>query len=612
MPFGSPQLELGDLMKSIASGKLQLPDFQRAWKWDADQIRSLLASVSLDYPVGVIMTLEVGGDVRFRPQPIAGVAASAVMPAESLILDGQQRLTSLYQALYSGTAVDTKDPRGKKLGLWYYLDIAKCLGPSSNREDAVVGLPEPDRVLRTFHGDVVADCSSAANEYAAEMFPLARLFDYSAMQGWMMGYVNLFPEQTTVRLARWNQFFENVLNNLLHYKVPAIVLDKETPTEAVCTVFEKVNTGGIPLNVFELLTASFAARNSDFLLKDDWESRKAQLGAKRVLQSFESTDFLQAVALLATHERRRLHLQSGKDAESAPGVSCRKSDILNLTLEEYHRWADPVTNALVGASQFLAKEKIFQSSDLPYRSQLIPLAAIRVVLGARADHHGVAERLQRWFWGGVFGELYGWTTESRFARDLSEVVAWADGGPEPQTVSEAIFNPGRLLTLRTRNSAAYKGIYALLMREGSKDWMEDVAIDLATFEDLRLDIHHIFPKRWCKDRVSLGEQESIINKTAISARTNRVIGGQAPSKYLVDVEQKAQLTSKRLDEILRAHAIDPSTLRADDFHAFFESRKAALLEKLSSAMGKPTAPETAESPADYEDEPADLGDDPEP
>jgi len=74
MPFDSPDVNLGDLLKDVSSGKTQLPDFQREWKWDTDQIRSLLASISLGYPVGVVMTIEVGGDsVQFLPRPISGV-----------------------------------------------------------------------------------------------------------------------------------------------------------------------------------------------------------------------------------------------------------------------------------------------------------------------------------------------------------------------------------------------------------------------------------------------------------------------------------------------------------------------------------------------------------
>src|SRR6266536_6145121 len=89
------------------------------------------------------------------------------------------------------------------------------------------------------------------------------------------------------RWQSWESFTTDVLENVKQYQVPVIKLTKETPKEAVCTVFEKVNTGGIPLNVFELLTATFAGDKThrDFRLSDDWRDRRARLAAKPVLRS---------------------------------------------------------------------------------------------------------------------------------------------------------------------------------------------------------------------------------------------------------------------------------------------------------------------------------------
>src|ERR1022692_1934754 len=140
MPFESPDWPLGDLLKDIRVGKVQLPDFQRDWKWDDDRIRSLLATITRGYPIGVVMTLETGGaGARFKPKPISAVPeSSSLNDPEQLLLDGQQRLTSLYQALMSGKVVDTTDARGKRLRRWYYIDIEKSLGDESDREEALL------------------------------------------------------------------------------------------------------------------------------------------------------------------------------------------------------------------------------------------------------------------------------------------------------------------------------------------------------------------------------------------------------------------------------------------------------------------------------------------
>ena len=90
MPFDSPDINLGALLGDVEAGKVQLPDFQREWKWDDDRIASLLVSISLDHPVGVLMMLEVGGsDVRFKPRLVAGVPDPPPDHPERLLLDGQ-------------------------------------------------------------------------------------------------------------------------------------------------------------------------------------------------------------------------------------------------------------------------------------------------------------------------------------------------------------------------------------------------------------------------------------------------------------------------------------------------------------------------------------------
>lgn len=209
-----------------------------------------------------------------------------------LLLDGQQRLTSLYQSLYSDQPVDTTDARGKRLRRWYYLDMAAVLR-GDDPEEAVLSVPEDRQRRDNFGREVVADYSSMELECVADVFPLSRVFRPDATNHWMVSYLQLVPEDMPKRLDRWNAFQERALANFTSYLVPVIVLTKTTPKEAVCTVFEKVNTGGVPLNVFELLTATFAAEG--YRLNDDWRTRRERLAQRPALTSVESTDFLQIV-----------------------------------------------------------------------------------------------------------------------------------------------------------------------------------------------------------------------------------------------------------------------------------------------------------------------------
>jgi hypothetical protein len=209
-------------------------------------------------------------------------------------------------------------------------------------------------------------------------------------------------------------------------------------------------------------------------------------------------------------------------------------------------------------------------------------------LGEEAEPDGVQAKLAQWYWCGVLGELYGSAVESRFARDVPEVVTWIrQNGPLPKTVEDANFVPSRLLTLRTRNSAAYKGVHALLMRYKCLDLRTGQEIEEHVYFDEFVDIHHIFPKDWCdRRRIDAGRRDCIVNKTPIAARTNRMIGGNSPSAYLATLQRSAGISQGRMDEILRSHAIDRACLRADDFEAFFRARQARLQALIERAMGK--------------------------
>ncbi len=598
--FGIEKEFLQSVLGEVGNGKAQLPEFQRDWVWPVDNVISLLASVSLAYPVGTVMMLRTGGEgVRFKQRPFEGATPPANAKAERLILDGQQRLTALYQSLLLQAPVKTHDARKRPLQGWLYIDMQRALEPGADREEAIRLLPE-DRSVRNFRGEVQEDYSTPEKEYAAHLFPLNRVFD---SQKWRAAF-NKHWGYSAEKVELWDAFEAAVIDRFKSYQLPVIELGTDTQRQAVCQVFEKVNTGGVTLTVFELLTATFAA--DEFELRRDWEEKQRQFKTTetKILKDFSNTDFLQAITLLATYDKRLSVIKGGTDQERAPGIGCRRTDMLDLELPQYRAWAPEAVAGLKRAAKFLHTQYFHETKFLPYGSQLVPLAAILTVLGNAADTQGAQEKITRWFWCGVMGELYGGTTETRFSRDLPDVVDWVRGGPEPRTVAEANFPPARLSTLRTRNSAAYKGIYALLLRAGAIDWRTGEAATVQAYFDNAIDIHHIFPQDWCKgEEVPVQRYNSIVNKTPLSAHTNRVIGSRAPSDYLGRVANGAGITAAALDQNVTTHLIDSALLRADDFDGFLKAREHQLLQRIEAAMGKAAVEGNAEpeieAAADY-------------
>lgn len=597
--FQTNPIDLRDLMAKIRDGRIQLPDFQRPWKWDDERIAALLATIARDHPLGVVMTLETGGSggLRFKPRPLAGAETVAPVAPEELLMDGQQRLTSLFQALASGKPVDTMDARRKKMRRWYYIDIERSQNQFADMEDAIVSVPE-DLVYVDSSGKH-HDLSDIEGECGAGLFPLRIVYDNKARGKWRRAYENL----DDAHQERWDEFDGSVLENIDTYSIPVIRLTKDMRKDAVCTVFENVNTKGVQLTVFELLTASYAS--DDFQLPEAWAAVQAKIAQHSAVSEIDDTDFLRAICLVSTHFSRVK--QPGTDPYKVPAASCKRADILNLELAEYRRWESEIVSALEWSAEFLDRQGIFDAYDLPYRSQITALAAIRTVLGAEADQRETEEKIARWFWCGVLGEQYSGALESRLPRDLEQVVAWVQGGREPASVAEASFHAARLDTMATRNSAAYKGVCGLLFKERCVDWtFSKEPIDATISTDQQVDISLVFPKAWCaKHGIETYRQNSIVNKTLLTSRTRRLMGSLAPSAYLLKLEAEAGLPGNWLDDIVSTHQIEPEHLRKDDFEAFYSARSRALLELIETAMGKHaiSAEEAPESPADYQPEP---------
>ena len=591
--FTTHPVLLKSLLGDVETGKIRLPDFQRGWVWDDYRIRSLIASISRGFPVGAVMTLQAGGEINFKTRLVEGVDGEPTSEIGQFLLDGQQRLTSLYQALKSPNTTDTRDSRGKRIGRWYYVDMLKAMAEDIDREEVIVSVPEDKRVTRDFGREVSLDVSTPEFEYANHMMPTQRLMDPTS---WLLAYVQHWqgrdedhPIKSAVTL--WGEF-EPILDTFKEYSIPVISLDKETPKEAVCTVFEKVNTGGVTLTVFELVTASFAA--SDFSLRDDWFGGKEQRGRRQrlheafgVLRGIEGVQFLQAVALLATQKRRREKVREQPDAppNQIPRIGCQKRDILNLTLADYKEWAGKVEDGFMEAAKFIHGQFVFKEGDVPYNTQLIPLAVLFAELDRELIPAKAKERLEHWYWSGIFGEAYGGSVETQYALDLDEVAKYVRGGPLPRLIVESTFNPERLISLRTRNSAAYKGLYALQMKAGASDWATDNLLVLDVHHEKGIDIHHIFPVAWCESNgVHSSLYNSIVNKTPIDAHTNRMIGGAAPSRYLPRLER--DIAPDKLRSVLRHHWVNPDLLRQDDFAGCFVERGERMLTLIGTAMGK--------------------------
>lgn len=583
----SPKFEdvsLRGLMREVALGKAQLPEFQRDWRWDDNRIVGILTSLALGYPMGALMRLVFNPqENHFKYRPIEGVVNTNTIP-EFLFLDGQQRLTSIYRATCSKEPVDTKTEKSIRIQRFYYLDINKCLMFPDDLDDAIISVPADKRVKENFNRDIILDLSTRELEYHNEMFPMNLVFnvdDFYVIDDWADGYKDYHKNEKEFK-DKFKKFNNDVLKVITDYRIPVITLDKDTPNVAVCKVFENVNTGGVPLTVFELVTAIFASKGFD--LRQDWEETKNVIQGKDerlksdILDGIDETAFLTTITLYSNYHSNQT-------------VSCKKKDVLSLSYESYKECKDSVVKGFKKVRHFLNSQCVFLRRDLPYTTQLIPLAAICASIDDSTFNQPRTQKiLSRWFWCGILGEMYGGANETRFANDIVDVINEIKVvESNSKTVNEAYFSSTRLLTLKSRNSAAYKGIIALIFYQHSLDLMNDTPLCLLQSSDSPIDIHHIFPEAYCKgenfDKKKL-DWDCIINKTPLSAASNRQIGGKAPRDYSQKIMKDAGIDENELRTRVESNFINFDYFIQNDYKNYFISRAKSLLVLIEKAMDK--------------------------
>ena len=456
-------------------------------------------------------------------------------------------------------------------------------------DDALIAV-EPDHKMKTNFGrDVKHDLPTRELECKQLYFPRSEILN---SDNWEEALQEYTPDQ----FNQYMKFRREILSAFRNYQLHIIELKKEISKEAVCLVFGKVNTGGVSLSVFELVTASYAA--DGYNLRDDWygstlrkvSSRSDRLAKEPMLQVVEATDFLRAITMLHTLERRRTDIAAGNEGKQAAAVSAKQAAILSLPLDAYRKWDTLVEAGFMVAAKFLRKECFTNPRDLPYRTQLAPLAAVMAMIPARWLEPQIYEKLSRWYWCGVLGELYGGAVETRVANDVEDLLKWIEqDDDQPRTIIKSAFQPDRLNRLTSRLSAAYKGINVLILRDGARDFFWKANIRELDAEEVDLDIHHIFPQDWCeKQKIPRKHYNAIVNKTPISYKANSMVGGVTPSQYLQKLQDHKQvrLDDQGMNAILESHLIQPNALRTDNFQDFYQVRKQAMLTIIERAMGK--------------------------
>ncbi len=562
-----------NLLSRVHSRELAIPNFQRDFVWEVEKTKQLLASVMSRYPAGTLLFLKIGDDTEFfQPRHVEGAPHLDGARPRELVLDGQQRITALYQAMYG---------RGDHR---FFIDFSKLrsndgsvLEPEQVRFDEVV-IAEP----RGEGGETAYD--EEKTQYETWRYPVDRYYIENHLDDWLDALCAnqaATAEAQAALKSELRKLRSRYLTRLALYAFPVVRLEETTSLAAVCTIFETLNRQGVPLSVFELLTARFWRENVN--LRDLWQSAQDQYD---ILEEFAVDPYaiLQAVTLRARS-------------------SAQRSDVLKLDAAAIQEYWEPVVRGLAGALGMLKNEcGVLTPKLLPYGMITVPLAAVwcRVELKRGAERGKALEKLQRYFWCSVFTGNFDQGANSQAGRDYTDLDKWVedDDATAPEAVASFFLSAQQLALATVKRRALYAGLLALSITNGAKDFHTSQKLTTPQVQSQKIDSHHIFPRRWLSDgyepklvddrgvAVALSS-ELILNRGLIDKETNQRIQARAPSVYLAEIRDiRGEST---LNEILDSHLLpnEPGAgLFEDDYDAFILSRLNLVIGQIAAVTGK--------------------------
>lgn len=541
---------LAEIVQAARQGHVVLPEFQRSFIWDRRAIEELLVSVFNEYFIGSLLTLNVTPDsVPFRARTIEGIEGVPPHP-QKMVLDGQQRITSIHYALY-GPDINLKNT---SYPYRFFVDIAAAL--DDRWEEAVISLP-------TYYKSVPPLFDEPQQQYERGFVALSALRSFKTWMNWYLGLQAHLTPVTESDQSQLDRLME-LATKFLTYQVALIEMPQATPMPTVVEVFERINRTGRPLGIFELLTARLW--KDGVQLRDLWDGALTDHPRLAAIAGPKSERYpkfaLQVVALFR-------------------GRECKRKDLILLEaesfVEDWERAVAAIDTALERMhSSASGGYGVVAAIDPPYSTMTTPLAVMLDHVAALSAGSGRAfEKLHYWYWSSVFRERYGGSTETVSQRDFNQLKRWIDDDRSiPEAVPTHEDQIQRDLVEVVRAGAVYRGVLSLVALRGARDFFSGDTIELHELDD-----HHIFPTAFLKSMgVSPDRRNTILNRTLISSDTNRrLIGAKRPSAYLKLME--TQLGREKVRNILASHFVNDAAIeamRADDFDSFLTERDRTL------------------------------------
>lgn len=586
---------LATLLHWLKEGRFVIPDFQREFEWEAKDIRDLVRSIFLDYYIGSLLLLK-GKKETFDAlscEPIYGYDVSE--ESDYIVLDGQQRLTAIN---YAFTAPDK--PLPNRTGrAFFWIDVTRFM--DGDYEEAFEYRWDSRNARRLFSDPQV--------QFEQHVFPCAIVGASSGYERyeWVRGYQEFWTRRaddlesadpTEAKHARKHaengkRFGSQVDETINQYQISYNELDRDLDIAKVCDIFTQLNSKGVRLDIFDLMNALLKPR--DLQLKHLWRSASERL--QFVDTNKMNVYVLQVMSILAQDycsPRYLYYLLPGQEKTIRLSDGSRRRETLVDDASDFlERWNIAV-DALEDAITVLKHPHEYGAVAprfFPYVSILPVFAALRDQLRRSPAHLHFSGRrkLRHWYWASVFDNRYSGAVESTSTQDYRDVQKWIhDDDKKPQLVEDFERRLSGLDLHNATNSASsvYKGVFNLLVLKGARDWNSG---DIPPYDSV--DDHHIVPASWGHDHLKPNEINSILNRTPLTAETNRhVIRDRLPNVYLRDLITQNGESAVR--KIMEYHYISAAALQVllrkpfspEDYAEFLQERRIAILDAIQSQI----------------------------
>lgn len=584
-----PDLKLTDLVTKIDQKELVIPDFQRGFKWRQADIRKLLESLLLDFPIGAALfwkterkTLEyrLVEDVDFNDDDDDESGDGSQQDENGtkeidFILDGQQRITSIYKLFPRSLAPTEQELESNLKGLRFFLDLTKLglnqdiLSPKP--KDYFAKLADPDNVAAAIiekrAPDLRKEYRSIKEKTPQKLtdddilricikrtwLPLTRSFLENKQSHLSKirkevaaGFPDADEDAVDTALNDWVDWFASTFQAVLNRKVlTCLILGNDKP-EGLARIFETINSTGMNLSVFDLLVARLGT----------WESEGKDLNLRKLLTQALDKELLQKF-----DDDRAL---GGTASQQVPrilalraGIDLKKGDILKTKKEIFLAHANSLGEDLKAALDTLTHHMgVVDQSYIPAKDAISLIGAVHSDQWEKQKDTVIA-----FLWAICLIVDWDSSTNEKVKQRYVQLKDLLDGKIDSSALLDELDSEfptfEELRDSTSKSAIKFRTFMTFNLARGGDDWLSKPRTTSEPMED-----HHIFPKDWINNNRAPNEdkttwtalRDSVLNRIFVSKDANLDARAKTPPSYLAQLTK----TERRILQIPESF-IEPLT-----------------------------------------------------